>query len=470
VILQLPGRKTVFTIDWFAIYDKKNEKALAYVIIPQNLNVPPSLVTVMEHSPGLPNCVMLHKNLMVAWESFPPQLTIQLAGNINEDEYMAFGMSGVQGENTMVGGDVALVWMDEFLGHVDDYNLTDRSVCHSGSLLGLSGGACTDLMAGGINNHQLHSFNRENGITQLTYRTTFTKLGDPGDLDIPQSGLTSVIWAIGKIAERAHRVKEPSFHHTYSKMHRQIDFGRAEPYDSCFPFTSDRKEVSTPWTVDPLFDPARRQFTARLGPAGGRRGFSGKTGLPSSSLVWYIEGLMAPEIYLRRGLTYTFKIEGGRNTRNTEYYHPFMISNETTGGYDRLSEKQRSSVRVLAGVEFTRRGLPRPQTVAVGRLCLWKHRRDGDRRRDDEFQSFAEFRNSLEAECEEGEPGVLEVTPDVTWPDVAYYHSFTTPYTGWKIHIVDNFRRRPNFSSAPPSSSPLLMFITLPLLLLHSLK
>jgi len=28
--------------------------------------------------PGLPNCVMLHKNLMVAWESFPPQLTIQV--------------------------------------------------------------------------------------------------------------------------------------------------------------------------------------------------------------------------------------------------------------------------------------------------------------------------------------------------------------------------------------------------------
>ena len=27
---------------------------------------------------GLPNCKMLHKNLMVAWESFPPQLTIQV--------------------------------------------------------------------------------------------------------------------------------------------------------------------------------------------------------------------------------------------------------------------------------------------------------------------------------------------------------------------------------------------------------
>jgi hypothetical protein len=27
---------------------------------------------------GLPNCVMLHKNLMVAWEAFAPQLTIQV--------------------------------------------------------------------------------------------------------------------------------------------------------------------------------------------------------------------------------------------------------------------------------------------------------------------------------------------------------------------------------------------------------
>ena len=50
----------------------------------------------MNHDPGLPNCMMLHKNLMVAWDSFPPQLTITLAGHISEDEYMAFGVSGEQ--------------------------------------------------------------------------------------------------------------------------------------------------------------------------------------------------------------------------------------------------------------------------------------------------------------------------------------------------------------------------------------
>ena len=46
----------------------------------------------MHHDPGLPNYMMLHKNMMVAWDSFPPQLTIQLAGHIGDDEYMSFGV------------------------------------------------------------------------------------------------------------------------------------------------------------------------------------------------------------------------------------------------------------------------------------------------------------------------------------------------------------------------------------------
>jgi hypothetical protein len=34
----------------------------------------------------------------------------------------------LQGENTMVGGDVGVAYMDEYLGHVEDYNLTARYV------------------------------------------------------------------------------------------------------------------------------------------------------------------------------------------------------------------------------------------------------------------------------------------------------------------------------------------------------
>ena len=50
----------------------------------------------MEHDTGLDNCMMLHRNMMVSWDSRPPQLTIKLAGHIDDDEYMAFGISGEQ--------------------------------------------------------------------------------------------------------------------------------------------------------------------------------------------------------------------------------------------------------------------------------------------------------------------------------------------------------------------------------------
>ena len=62
----MPGSRTIFEIDWLAVYNREKRESLGHVIIPESLNVPPSLVEVMEHNPGLPNCMMLHKNLMVS--------------------------------------------------------------------------------------------------------------------------------------------------------------------------------------------------------------------------------------------------------------------------------------------------------------------------------------------------------------------------------------------------------------------
>jgi hypothetical protein len=52
----------------------------------------------------------------------------------------------------------------------------------------------------------------------------------------------------------------------------------------------------------------------------------------------------------------------------------------------------------------------------------------------------------------------------LTWPDVVYYHSYTTPYMGWKIHIVDTYRHRPSFGSAPCPAPLVLLLLLLPLL------
>lgn len=47
VTLELPGDLTVFSIDWLSLYDIKQQKVMGSIIIPEELNVPPSLVKVI---------------------------------------------------------------------------------------------------------------------------------------------------------------------------------------------------------------------------------------------------------------------------------------------------------------------------------------------------------------------------------------------------------------------------------------
>lgn len=398
---------------------------------------------------SLPNCEMLHSRLLIAWSVFAPSITIQLSALApGDDDFIAFGVSQ-DGRSDMMHSDAAVAYIDGYLGYVDDYNITARSSCSG--VLGIKRGVCRDDQVGGNGNNQIQTHSRKDGITTITYRRTLKPTSDPGDLEIYEDRKTSIIWALGRLAKNG-RVVEPSFHHTYPKNHVEIDFGRKESQNKCIPFTrtslTHKRRSATDghliekkrWGPFRLFDPTLRSFDARLGPSGGEKGYAGTTGLPSSGLAWYINGYMTPELYLRRGLTYAFRVEGGNDPYKPEYYHPFIVTNEPIGGFERLTDGQKKNVRILAGVEFTRRGVP--QTTASGRLCLWKHRDGADRRLDDNFMTFERYRNSLRLDCEQGEAAVLEVTPNVTWPDVVYYNSYTHPYMGWKINVVDNFNRR----------------------------
>lgn len=109
-----------------------------------------------------------------------------------------------------------------------------------------------------------------------------------------------------------------------------------------------------------IFDKTIRTFNSYIGPSGARKGYQYSTGQTSTALAWYINGLLAPEMWLRRGLTYAFRVYGGNNPHSAEYYHPLIITDEPHGGFDKLTDEQQSKIRVLAGVEYSRRGRPRP--------------------------------------------------------------------------------------------------------------
>lgn len=73
-----------------------------------------------------------------------------------------------------------------------------------------------------------------------------------------------------------------------------------------------------------------------------------------------------------------------------------------------------------------------------------------DRRLDDRYATFKKFNRTLRWNCESGDPAILEITPNSSWPDVVYYNSFTHANMGWKIHIVDSYARKSSSAQAKP--------------------
>lgn len=433
ITLELPGDKTIFDIDWFSIYDLELKENFGSVLISDGLNVPPSLVKVFPLKQSLPNCRQLHKKLLVSWEVFGPQITFQLSGQVGENEYMSFGISGSETSTQMIGADVVVAYIHGGRGFTTDYNITSLAPCVQ--VLGQSKGVCRDDLLGGLDSFQLNTFAREDGINTLVFRRTLIS-SDPGDKVIYLDHPMQMVWAIGPLDSN----KEPAYHDLYPKANVIINFNSTEPVNDCVSFTMGEEPVPEVWDKSQIFDRAIRSFNAVLGPAGGKRGYQGITGHVSNGLAWYINGLMIPELWLRRGLTYSFKVRGGNNPHSPEYYHPLVITDEPQGGYDRLSDAKQSEIRVLAGVEFTRRGRPKP--TAAGPLCLGRYPPNYDRRLDDNFPTFKKFNKTLRFHCDEGDPAILEITPNSSWPDIVYYNSFTHANMGWKIHIVDSYVRR----------------------------
>ncbi|VDK51238.1 unnamed protein product [Anisakis simplex] len=181
------------------------------------------------------------------------------------------------------------------------------------------------------------------------------------------------------------------------------------------------------WPVNTLLGTeGRHNFTFQLGPPGGRRGYQSMARARAGKFVWYVNGYLA-DIYLKRGITYTFIVEGGKDKSTQDYYNPLYISNEPFGGYAKLSSDEREQVKVFAGSD---------PTQTAGRLCVWSQ--DNTEDDPDKYDNFIEYRRTLRLKCEEeNEAAILRFTPNAQTPDTLYYQSYTSYNMGWHIHVVD---------------------------------
>ena len=399
----------------------------------------------------------------------------------------------------MIGSDVAINYLEGHLGYTKDYNITGAYPCTN--ILGNFHGVCPDTKVGGVDNFQVNIFERVDSLTRIVFRRNLLNAGDEGDIILDRDAKHFIVWAIGKLNSQ----KEPGFHHIYPKSSQFIVFGRKSERN-CFLFNTPKpavKELKTdptatnagatavqfetsslvtkPWGPLRLNNRSLTTLYARLGDSGGLRGYVGSNGKASPSLVWYINGLLAPVLYAKRGRTYTFLVEGGSNPAIGGLYNPLYITTDPDGGYAEQTINERKKYQIYAGIEYDRKGRPSP--TSAGRLCAWRlpnttQDEAFDKRRSDtgRYANFVQYRNHLNFHCENGNAALLQWTPNASTPDIVYYQSYTHRNMGNKIIVLDEFAAASLISqlNSPSSSnsSTMLMFnfilFTLALFVLHS--
>ncbi|CAG0919798.1 unnamed protein product [Notodromas monacha] len=161
---------------------------------------------------------------------------------------------------------------------------------------------------------------------------------------------------------------------------------------------------------------------------------SSRTGRrPSWGIAWWINGQLIPEIFVERGKTYHFTVEGGDDEENPARSHPFYITSSPSGGYGQKSKPEQDEEKVYAGVRLGSSGLIEP--TGRGRLCEYVPRTPG--KSADEYTTFEDYKSDMKLDCAPtGRAGQLTWTVLPDTPDEVYYQCYTHRNMGWKIHVM----------------------------------
>ncbi|OXA45645.1 Protein Skeletor, isoforms B/C [Folsomia candida] len=111
--------------------------------------------------------------------------------------------------------------------------------------------------------------------------------------------------------------------------------------------------------------------------------------------VWYVNGLLMPEIHLVRGKNYTFVIQGGPD-------NGFYITDSQTGDYQHAQFDPSRRPGIFGGVELDPLGNGRP--TALGKLCRWVETKTES---PNAFASYAAYQRTLSLDCAKGHSVLL---------------------------------------------------------------
>ncbi len=415
VTVTMPGDTTVRDYKNFGLWCVAARQDFGSVDYnPTTINVPAVLEPIS--IPDYPNCVVLKTDeFQVQWRIVGAMIEVELASHVKPGNYMAFGLSGSSTSTLMDGSDVTVAWMDEksMSPKVDDYNLQAKAQCGVDN----GRGACPDYVpsVNGTSDSNLKELLFGNGITRISY-SRLLDTGDSIDQVIPTDREVFISWAIGPINPDGLTAK-----HIYAPADDpKINFGISTPSTCPMLPLGDKGPTLQPWKALKIKD--QTSFVVEIGQSGGQRGYTGITGAVGWGIAWYVNGLLIPEINVKRGVTYTFTVYGGDEPEKSAEYHPFYITTDPEGGHIQLSDAEKAKRTIFAG-------------PTDGPLCRWEVAQSGSN--PDEFNDFAGYKATLERKCVGGGTNGPKMTwkPDENTPDLVYYQCYTHRFLGWKINV-----------------------------------
>ncbi|KAJ8025455.1 Protein Skeletor, isoforms B/C [Holothuria leucospilota] len=421
VTVTLQEGLSVEDVDFIGIWCELAKQNFGHISIQSSdvTDIPPYIKPLTTPVPpsNLDNCkVLVPDRFQIAWTLDEPNNKIQMEfrGLLSLNEYLAFGISGSpSGGTLMIGSDVTVVWFDPSTNEpkAEDYLLNQYSQCLPEQGIG----ACPDTLQGSEENVVLISGDLTNGVAVILIERPINS-PDPQDLPIPTTEDVYVSWGIGFINPTGHVAK----HDIRPSDDVLINFGQSS--STCPPLKTvdDAQGGKEPWYIPPLRPEGNATFTAVIGPSGGKRGYVGRAGQVGWGLLWYVNGMLIPEIYVTRGNTYTFIIYGGNDVSVSGNYHPFYITDDKDGGYAQKTDAEKELETIYAA-------------PVEGDLCEYKAVKFVS---DDKYYSFLSYASSLQLKCPANAvPGILKWTPDENTPDLVYYQCYQHRFFGWKIHV-----------------------------------
>ncbi|XP_005182952.1 protein Skeletor, isoforms B/C isoform X1 [Musca domestica] len=503
IVLTLPDDLTIFDIGHFGVWCEAFTVDFGHIRIPKPLNVPPSLKMLGISPQSKLNCEVLYDDLAfeVRWAMAGDSIVVQLVSKLEDNHYMAFGISPNKDRSVMIGSDVVVSWVekDTGKGYAVDYYLTDKSQC-SGRR-----GSCPDVnIQDNTNSVRLLNAAMVNGYSIVTYQRSLNAT-DKLDLPISRNGFEAIVWAIGPLNER----NETSFHSHFNKNTHYIDFGR-QPTWNC---PTPEGTTPEPNNDDDDDDAEDRADQGKGYPAAGKP--NGNAGIPEEEFydnnraqalqsanrrtqsggnqlaqrrpvptpkpvanevgAWEIPPIQCYEpedgvFYAQMGPTggkHGYSAITGHVGWGISWYingllipeihvvrgktYTFVVEGGNNPDIPAKYHPFYITDDPVGGYEHKREeekknirifaGVHRSrsgQVTPTGVGRLCNWTPDVDGPPADDYQSFGAYQRTLSLKCDPGEPGVITWKPDRSTPDTVYYHCFTHRYLGWKIHVHDS--------------------------------